>query len=279
MATYHFQLLRGTTAKVNSYTGYEGELVFDKTKKSLFIHDGSTTGGIPVANISHIPTKVSQLINDANYASAAEGGSAANAAIKDAVGNVINTYYAPISSPSFTGTPTVPTISNLGNQTSTQIVNAKFLATCNYVVRTYGNQTINGSKTFTETINGTALRAYWDDVAENYLADAEYQPGTLVAFGGEKEITIATTEVNAVISTNPALLINGKQQGTPIALVGRVPVRVIGKVAKFDKLVLDKNNPGTAKVDNEATQPIARALESNEDESIKLVLCATKFSL
>ena len=278
MATYHFQLLRGTTAKVNSYTGYEGELVFDKTKKSLFIHDGNTAGGIPVANISHIPTKVSQLINDANYASSTEGGSPAYAAVRDAVGNVI-TYYAPINSPNFTGTPKVPTISNLGDQTSTQAVNAKFLATCNYVVRTYGNQTIDGSKTFTETIQGIALKAYWADVAENYLADAEYQPGTLVAFGGENEITIATTEVNAVVSSNPALLINGKQQGTPIALVGRVPVRVIGKVAKFDKLVLDKNNPGVAKVDNKTAQPIARALESNEDESIKLVLCATKFAL
>ena len=45
---------------------------------------------------------------------------------------------------------------------------------------------------------------------------------------------------------------NNEQEGTPIALVGRVPVRVIGKVAKFDKLVLDRNNPGIAKVDNEA---------------------------
>ena len=126
------------------------------------------------------------------------------------------------------------------------------------VVATYGDQTIAGNKTFSgsctfnQTINGTALNANWADLAEIYQADAEYQPGTLVAFGGEKEITIATTKVNAVVSTKPAVLMNNKQEGTPIALVGRVPVRVIGKVAKFDKLVLDRDNPGIAKVDNEA---------------------------
>ena len=145
----------------------------------------------------------------------------------------------------------VKTIANLNDQSSTQIVNAAYLATNNYVVRTYGDQTISGTKTFNNVINGTALNANWADLAEIYQADAEYQPGTLVAFGGEKEITIATTAVNAVVSTKPAVLMNNNQQGTPIALVGRVPVRVIGKVTKFDKLVLDKNNPGIAKVDNE----------------------------
>ena len=151
-------------------------------------------------------------------------------------------------------TRNAPTIADLNDQSSTQIVNAAYLATNNYVVRTYGDQTISGTKTFNNVINGTALNANWADLAEIYQADKLYQPGTLVAFGGENEITIATAEVNAVVSTKPALLMNNEQQGTPIALVGRVPVRVIGKVTKFDKLILDRNNPGVAKVDNEAKQ-------------------------
>ena len=182
-------------------------------------------------------------------------------------------------------TRNAPTITDLNDQSSTQIVNAAYLATNNYVVRTFGDQSIAGNKSFSgscsfsQTINGTALNANWADLAEIYQADAEYQPGTLVAFGGENEITIAAAVVNAVVSTKPALLMNNEQKGTPIALVGRVPVRVIGKVTKFDKLVLDRKNPGVAKVDNTTIQPIARALETNEDESIKLVLCATKFTL
>lgn len=61
------------------------------------------------------------------------------------------------------------------------------------------------------------------------------------------------TDVNAVVSTKPALLMNNEQKGTPIASAGRVLVRVIGKAVKFDKLILDRNNPGVAKVDNEVT--------------------------
>lgn len=278
MATYHFQLLRGSTAKVNAYTGYEGELVFDKTKKSLFIHDGTTQGGIAVANVGHIPTKVSELVNDANYCSSADGSTAANAAVKDSLGNVLHTTYAPLASPALTGTPTAP---NAAWSDSTAICNMHMLydtGASSQLVHRSGNETIAGSKTFTETIQGVAVRAMWADVAEVYQSDEQYPAGTLVAFGGDKEITIATSEVNAIVSTNPALLINGKDDGLPIALSGRVPVRVIGKVSKFDKIVLS-SVPGVAIVDNDATNPIGRALESSDDVEEKLVICATSIHL
>ena len=39
------QILRGTTAQNNAYTGVIGELTMDTEKKQLRIHDGSTAGG------------------------------------------------------------------------------------------------------------------------------------------------------------------------------------------------------------------------------------------
>lgn len=42
------RLKRGTTAQNAAYTGAEGEVTYDTQAKSLVIHDGVTTGGIPV---------------------------------------------------------------------------------------------------------------------------------------------------------------------------------------------------------------------------------------
>lgn len=147
------------------------------------------------------------------------------------------------------------------------------------VVYLSGDQTINGTKTFTSTINGTALKANWADLAEKYISDHPYSSGTLVMFGGEKEITIATDHADAVVSTAPGILINGDSDGVAIALAGRVPVRIRGVVNKMDKIVVDPTTPGVGKVDNQSTDYIARALESSNNKSEKLILCVTRFTI
>lgn len=277
--TYHLQLLRGTTQRTQAYTGLEGELVYNTQAKNLWIHDGTTRGGNQIASLTDIPTRVSQLENDMNYASTAPGSSSADSAIHDQNGNVIHQYYAPINNPKFTGTVTVPTPDPGVN--NNQAVNGEWVSQATCVVHTYGNETISGTKTFNNVINGTSIRAQWADLAENYLSDRVYEAGTLIAFGGESEVTVATTTVNGVVSENPGYLLNNKCQGTfvPVALCGRVNVLVKGVVKKFDKLVLDKSNPGIAIVDNNTDKPIARALQSNDDHAIKKVLCATLFTL
>lgn len=97
---------------------------------------------------------------------------------------------------------------------------------------------------------GTATSARYADLAENYLADSDYLPGTVVVFGGEKEITITNidhdTRVAGVISTAPAYLMNNELTGLPVALTGRVPCQVQGPVVKGDLLVTS-DTPGVAK--------------------------------
>ena len=89
---------------------------------------------------------------------------------------------------------------------------------------------------FVNTYTGTHA-----DLAENYQSDQPYTPGTVVVFGGTKEITISglshDTRVAGVVSSNPAFIMNGKSPGLLVALAGRVPTYVLGPVSKGDRLV------------------------------------------
>ena len=138
--------------------------------------------------------------------------------------------------------------------------------------------------TFDQLINGVAYRAQWGDLAEYYSSDAEYEPGTLVKFGGEKEITIATDKVNGVVTTKPGVILNGVdglENPIGIALAGRVPIRIRGPVHKFDKIVLSRTDPGIGVVYNYAPyyETIGKALEENLNSDEKLVMCATRFNI
>ena len=113
-----------------------------------------------------------------------------------------------------------------------------------------------------------------------YCSDEDYEPGTLVMFGGSKEITIADGHVNAVVTSRPGLILNsdcgpGLYKG--IALAGRTPVKVSGPVKKFDRIYLDPAAPGVASA-VENGQPIAVALADSADPGVKLIECATRFT-
>ena len=88
---------------------------------------------------------------------------------------------------------------------------------------------------------GVATSAKYADLAEKYEADSDYEAGTVVVYGGSKEIT-TTTQANdhrvaGVISTDPAYMMNSEADGQYVALRGRVPCKVIGSVKKGDVLV------------------------------------------
>lgn len=124
---------------------------------------------------------------------------------------------------------------------------------------------------FATTFNGTATTARYADLAEKYLADAEYEVGTVVAVGGEAEVTASTAGNRAlgVVSGAPAYMMNSELEGgTYIALKGRVPVKVVGSVKKGDKLVATDN--GCAQVGT-GCDVFAIALESSDETILKLI--------
>lgn len=143
------------------------------------------------------------------------------------------------------------------------------------------NIDVNGIATFKNTIEGTAMYANWGDLAEVYACDVNEVliPGTLVKFGGRYEITKTTPNDKmcfGVISTSPGVILNKKEtKGEKVALVGRVPCRVIGEISKFDKLTTS-NIPGVAKrktiLDTLLFKPtVGISLHTNTDKNEKLV--------
>jgi len=124
------------------------------------------------------------------------------------------------------------------------------------------------------TFNGTSTRSLYADLAENYLADQDYEPGTVLIFGGEHEVTVTSVKGNhrvaGVVSTEPAHLMNSALEGdhvVALALQGRVPCKVLGRVAKGDMLVTSAV-PGYAIVDNDPKVGtiIGKAVQSKTDD-------------
>jgi hypothetical protein len=119
------------------------------------------------------------------------------------------------------------------------------------------------------TITATATQAQYADLAEKYAADEELEPGTVVCFGGEAEVTACDIEdhhaVAGVVSTDPAYLMNSEAEGVEVALCGRVPCKVVGPVNKGDLLV-SSDTKGHARANNNA-QPgriIGKAIGHSE---------------
>ena len=110
-------------------------------------------------------------------------------------------------------------------------------------------------------------------MAEKYEADAEYEPGTVLVIGGEKEVTVTdeagSYKVVGVVSTDPAYLMNSQSNGVAVALRGRVPCKVIGNVNKGDVLIAS-DTPGYAMVGAmphtlSPLQIVGRSLETKTD--------------
>ena len=125
---------------------------------------------------------------------------------------------------------------------------------------------------YASLFQGTATAARYADLAEKYLADQEYEVGTVVVVGGAAEVTASSYGELAigVVSANPAFMMNKDLEGgTYIALKGRVPVKVNGAVKKGDRLVA--GDWGCAQVAADRLDVFAIALESSDDAGIKLI--------
>jgi hypothetical protein len=137
-------------------------------------------------------------------------------------------------------------------QTSTANATANIGNTSNYFNRLFAQAT-------------TALYA---DLAEMYVSDAVYPPGTVLVFGGNQEVTVSTVDssrrVAGVISTNPAHVMNSGLQGehtVELALTGRVPTLVSGPVAKGDMMVSTADGRARAEENPVLGTVIGKALE------------------
>jgi hypothetical protein len=119
-------------------------------------------------------------------------------------------------------------------------------------------------------VNGNFLsvNANYADLAEKYLADADYEPGTVLHFGGSAEVSQCDVDmcsrVAGVVSTQPAYLMNDAIQGehvVSLALLGRVPCKVVGPITKGDMLVSAGDGRARAERIPQMGTVIGKALE------------------
>ena len=220
--------------------------VVQEPTTSYTVTGNTLTLSVPLAN--------SSVMNVIKMASNTVASTVADA---DTLNAQPGNYYLDYTN--FTNTPTIPTVpTNVSAFTNDAgyITNADIPT--NYMV-TDANNTVSGSQipsqdatydlgTTTKQWNviyGHTVEATYADLAERYASDAPYEPGTVLVLGGEAEVTtttmLADTRVIGVVSTDPGLKLNsqaGSSETHPyIALKGRIPCKVVGKVEKGDLLV------------------------------------------
>ena len=240
------QYRRGSGAQVAAFTGALGEMVVDTTNWVLNVADGVTVGGYSMAGLTATQTLTNKTYNGTllSVTGNVTGGNIIfGSGILSGTGNITGgNIFAGVAG----------NVSNIG--TAAQGFN---------------------------TIFAKATSAQYADLAEMYVADATYAPGTVVEFGGNEEVTASqashSTAVAGIVSTNPSYLMNATQTGNhvvAVALVGRVPCQVVGTFKKGDRLVASDITGVATGLDNANYQPgciIGKALEAYNSTEVGII--------
>ena len=250
----------------NRALGVRSSLVFDAATGNLSATILNATGNVSGANL----TTAGVVTATGNVS----GGNITTAGVVVATGNVSGGNIVTsnnVSGTTLTGTlttaaqPNVTSVSSLF--TSLTFANAQTITGNNLSITTGANTNL-GSITGNWTLTtGSRLQATYADLAEYYSADDYYQPGTVLEFGGAYEVTLAkdgTNKVAGVVSTDPAYAMNAKCPGMAVALAlqGRVPCKVRGKVEKGDMMISAGDGFARACINPTIGSVIGKALEN-----------------
>jgi len=300
MASYAIQRRRGTAAEHGSFTGLAGELTVNTTRNSIHVHDASTAGGheLAKADLSNLTTTAlngSLLIDTDN---AYDLGSA-SAGFRNVFISGNLTVSGTTTTVSSTNTVINDSLVVLNNGTTGNnakdvghIIERGDLTNVGMIwdesadqfafVNTTEDGTTSGNVTIASYANIradvatlTATTARYADLAERYEADAQYDAGTVVIFGGDKEITMANGEydhrVAGLISSAPAYMMNseaGDDATHPyVALTGRVPCKVTGSIKKGDLLCTSAMAGHAMAGEAKCGHMIGKALEDFDGEA------------
>ena len=229
---------------------------------NALVTGGSITGG----------TGAFTTLTATNF-SAANAVSITGTSIGTAVVTNFSTANSRITGGSITGTTGAFTTLQATNLSSGNLqVSGSILPTAN------ASYNIGSSTAWFGNIFGISSQAKYADFAEKYSSDYFYEAGTVVVFGGEKEITVSTIDhdpsVAGVISTDPAYLMNADTEGLPVAFTGRVPCKVLGPVKKGQVLVTSHIMGVAQAINNSKYVPgcvIGKSLESIDSTEVKTI--------
>jgi hypothetical protein len=218
--------MTGTATKANNLTGGNATTLLG----SIPYQSAADATTLLAPNISVVKKYLTMTGNDTN--GAAPVWSALG--VIDAAQTANTVYTGPSS-----GSAAVPTFRSLVSADIPSVLTITELKANTLTANNGGSGLVKGTWTLD---TGAKFEATYADLAEYYEGDQEYDPGTVLVFGGEKEVTTTTvindTRSAGVVTTNPAYVMNNEQTGIKvcIALAGRVPVKVVGRVKKGDML-------------------------------------------
>lgn len=246
------QYRRGSTAENDAFTGALAEITVDTTAGSLRVHNGVNAGGSKLATEAYVTTAIGALsansiTNGTSSVAVISSGGNVNANVG---GATVGTFYS--------GGLSVPGIINSGAN---------------------GVGNIGSATGYFNTVFAKATSAQYADVAEMYTADANYTVGTVLVFGGNNEVTMSNgshlSSIAGTVSAAPAFIMNSSLQHeckTAVALLGRVPCRVVGRGIKKGDRIVSSQIPGVAtKLNPELYQPgciIGKSLEDYDSDDI-----------
>jgi filamentous hemagglutinin len=168
-----------------------------------------------------------------------------------------------------TSVGTLTSLSVTGNVTAGNLSVGQGTVNVGNIVNTNANGVgnIGSSSLYFNTVFAKATSAQYADLAEMYEADGVIESGTVVEFGGAREVTACGTDgskrIAGVVSTNPSYIMNAGLQGdnvVAVALTGRVPVKVTGTVRKGDMMVAAGGGRARAEANPAVGSVIGKAL-------------------
>ena len=217
-----------------------------------------TSGTVPAARLSGTYSiTAANITSQANSATitAASTNTANQIVLRDGSGNFsAGTITATLSGQA----------STIASQANSATITAASTNTANQIVLRDGSGNFAAG-----TVTALATSAQYADIAEMYSSDHPHEPGTVLEFGGAAEVKRssqdASPRVAGVVSTKPAHLMNNKQGGVAVALVGRVPTHVVGPVRKGDMMVSTADGRARAEANPAMGTVIGKALEDFDD--------------
>ena len=281
------QFRRGTTAQNNAFTGAAGELSVDTTLGTVRVHNGIAGGNI-LASIDAVQTISNKTLTAI--------GNISSTGIINTTGNIICSvldagsiectgivYANSTAQSTSTTTGALEVLGGVGivgnlNVGDGTLAGGTHKFQGNVVPFTSNTYTLGTNTLWWSLTYSKAVQAQYADLAENYTSDSDYAPGTVLVFDGEAEVTQSATShdtrIAGVVSTNPAYLMNSKENGVAVALQGRVPCRVLGPVSKGDRVVSSHIAGVAQALDPQQYQPgciIGKALQAIDSTDISVI--------
>jgi hypothetical protein len=290
MAT-QVQYRRGTAAQNDAFTGANGEITVNTTDSTLRVHNGSTAGGTAIVGVSAIQTLSNKTLASPTLTGNITAANITLSGTFSATGNITGSGSISVTG-NITGgnvlgganvnatTHTGTTVSVTGNITGGNLITAGSVtvnsgASATAIVNGASNGVgnIGSASTYFNQVFAKATTAQYADLAEFYVADAVYTPGTVLSFGGDHEVTLSSivgdVRVAGVVSTQPAYMMNSSctaELRTAIALTGKVPTRVSGRVLKGDLMISAGDGTACASANPQIGSVIGKSLEDFNGE-------------